>query len=107
MKIRQGYREAHRAALPPPNLLAEQQGGFGHTTKFTYSPDDELIETERPSGAVLKTEYDGAGAITAQIDGNEQATTYVRNVLEQPIEIIDPLKRKCLCCGQRAASGYL
>jgi RHS repeat-associated protein len=45
---------------------------------------------------VLKTEYDGAGEVVAQIDGNEGKTTYVRNVLEQPIETIDPLSRKTL-----------
>ncbi len=81
-------------AYDPNGNLESETDAKGHTTKFTYNPDDELTETERPSGAVLKTEYDGAGAITAQIDGNEQATTYVRNVLEQPIETIDPLKRK-------------
>jgi RHS repeat-associated protein len=78
----------------PNGNLESETDAKGHTTKFTYNPDDELIKTERPSGAVLKTEYDGAGVVTAQIDGNEQAMTYVRNVLEQPIETIDPLERK-------------
>jgi RHS repeat-associated protein len=81
-------------AYDPNGNLESETDAKGHTTKFTYNPDDELTETERPSGAVLRTEYDGAGQVVGQVDGNEQTSTYVRNVLEQPVETIDPLKRK-------------
>jgi YD repeat-containing protein len=32
--------------------------------------------------------------VTSQTDGNKQKTTYARDVLEQPVEVIDPLERK-------------
>ena len=32
--------------------------------------------------------------VTSQTDGNKSKITYVRNVLEQPIETVDPLERK-------------
>jgi RHS repeat-associated protein len=76
--------------------LESETDAKGNTTEFAYNLDDELIRTERPSGAILETEYDGAGQVIAQIDGNEHTTSYIRNVLEQPIEIIDPLGRKTI-----------
>jgi RHS repeat-associated protein len=78
----------------PNGNLKSETDAKGHATKYTYDPDNELIATEKPNGAVIEAEYDGAGEVTAQIDANEHTTTYVRNVLEEPIEIIDPLKRK-------------
>ncbi|MBS1860996.1 MAG: RHS repeat protein, partial [Actinobacteria bacterium] len=66
----------------------------GRKTKLTYDADNERTKVERPNGAVEETGYDGAGQITSEVDGDKQKTTYVRNVLEQPIEIIDPLERK-------------
>lgn len=66
----------------------------GRQTKFTYDADNERTKVERPNGAIEETGYDGAGMITSQTDGNKQKTTYVRNILEQPVEIIDPLERK-------------
>lgn len=62
--------------------------------KFTYNADNERTKLERPNGAVEETGYDGAGMVTSQTDGNKEKTIYVRNVLEQPIEVIDPLERK-------------
>lgn len=58
----------------------------GHRTKFTYDADNERTKVERPNGAVEETEYDGPGQVVGQIDGDKQKTTYVRNVLEQPVE---------------------
>jgi RHS repeat-associated protein len=66
----------------------------GRKTKFTYDADNELTKVERANKAVEETGYDGAGAITSQTDGNKQKTSYVRNILEQPVETIDPLERK-------------
>jgi RHS repeat-associated protein len=66
----------------------------GRKTKFSYDADNERTKVERPDGAVEEAGYDGAGQVTSQIDGNKQKTTYIRNVLEQPVEIIDPLERK-------------
>ena len=66
----------------------------GNETKFTYDADGERTKVERPSGAVKETRYDDAGQVTRQTNGNEGETTYVRNLLEQPVEIIDPLERE-------------
>lgn len=66
----------------------------GRKTKFTYDADNELTKVEHADKAVEETGYDGAGAVTSQTDGNNDKTTYVRNILEQPIETIDPLERK-------------
>jgi RHS repeat-associated protein len=66
----------------------------GRKTKFTYDADNERTKVERPNGAVEETGYDGAGQVTSQTDGNKHKTTYVRNILEQPVEVIDPLERK-------------
>jgi len=65
----------------------------GRKTKFTYDADNERTKVELPNGTVEETGYDGAGKVTSQVDGKKDKTTYVRNVLEQPIEIIDPLER--------------
>lgn len=66
----------------------------GRKTKFTYDAGNERTKAEQPNGAVEETGYDGAGQVTSQTDGNKQKTTYARNVLEQPVEVIDRLERK-------------
>lgn len=68
----------------------------GRKTKFTYDADNELTKVEHANKAVEETGYDGAGAVNSQTDGNKQKTTFVRNILEQPIETIDPLERKTI-----------
>jgi RHS repeat-associated protein len=65
----------------------------GHETRFSYDGDDEETEVEMPDGAVETTGYDGAGEVTSQINGDGDETKYVRNVLEEPVEDIDPLGR--------------
>jgi RHS repeat-associated protein len=68
----------------------------GRKTKFTYDPDNELTKVEHANKAVEETGYDGAGAVTSQTDGNKDKTTYVRNILGEPIETIDPLERRTI-----------
>jgi RHS repeat-associated protein len=65
----------------------------GNQTWFTYDPDGEQTEVERSTGAVEETGYDEAGQVTRQTNGGEGETTYVRNLLEEPVETIDPLGR--------------
>jgi RHS repeat-associated protein len=77
---------------PNGNLEVETNPN-GHSTTFSYDAVDELTKVERPDGDIEETGYDGAGEVTSQTDGNKGKTTYVRNVLEQPIETIDPLER--------------
>jgi RHS repeat-associated protein len=66
----------------------------GRKTEFTYDADNERTKVEIPNGDVEETGYDGAGQVVSQTDGDKQKTTIVRNVLEQPVEVIDPLERK-------------
>ena len=63
-------------------------------TNFSYDADNELTKIEQPNGDVLETGYDGAGPVTSQTDGNEHTTEYIRNVLGEPVEVIDPLSRR-------------
>jgi RHS repeat-associated protein len=65
----------------------------GHTTTYKYNEDNELEDVIEPNGAEQKSEYDGAGQVTAQIDGNGHATKYERNALEEVKEVIDPRSR--------------
>ena len=68
----------------------------GHKTTYTYDADNERTKVEEPNKTITETEYDGAGQVKKQIDGNKHATEYVHNVLEQVTEVIDPLGRKTL-----------
>lgn len=65
----------------------------GNETRFTYDPDGERTDVERPSGAMKETGYDEAGQVVSLTHGGEGETTYVRNLLEEPVETIDPLGR--------------
>ena len=66
----------------------------GNKTTYTYDADNERTKVEEPNKTITETEYDGAGQVKKQIDGNKHATEYVRNVLEEVTEVIDPLGRK-------------
>ena len=57
-----------------------------HKTTYTYDADNERTKVEEPNKTVTETEYDGAGQVKKQIDGNKHTTKYVRNVLEQVTE---------------------
>ena len=41
-----------------------------------------------------ETEYDSEGKVTSQTDGNKHTTKYVRNLLEEVTEVVDPLGHK-------------
>jgi RHS repeat-associated protein len=74
--------------------LEAQTDPEGHTTTYTYDADNERTKTKEANGTVTETGYDGASQVTSQIDGNKHTTTYKRNVLEQVVEVVDPLARK-------------
>jgi len=94
IKVTDPLGASTKFAYDPDGNIESITDPNGHKTKFTYDADNERTKVERPNGAIEETGYDGAGQITGQIDGDKQKTTYVRNVLEQPVEIIDPLERK-------------
>jgi RHS repeat-associated protein len=56
---------------------------------WTTSP----LGVKEPNGAMTETGYDAMGQVVSQTDGNKHTTTYVRNPLEEQIEVIDPLGR--------------
>jgi RHS repeat-associated protein len=70
--------------------------GNGHTTTFGYDADNERTSVKEPNGDTSETEYDGAGQVIAQINGDKHKTKYIRNLLEEITEEIDPLSRKTL-----------
>jgi RHS repeat-associated protein len=86
-------KETRYSYDPNSNLTAEVDAN-SHETKISYDADNHPIKVTKPDGAVSETGYDGAGAVTSQTDGNLHTTKYVRNVLEQVTEVVDPLVRK-------------
>ena len=61
--------------------------GNSHTTTYTYNGDNQPIKVEAANKTITETEYDGAGQVVTQIDGNKHKTKYTRNVLEEVTEI--------------------
>ena len=84
---------------------------LGHTTKYTYDGDGNVETRDRPKRphndlhlqrrqpadegrrtqrTVTETEYDGAGQVISQTDGNKHTTKYTRNILEEVTEVTTP-----------------
>jgi RHS repeat-associated protein len=78
----------------------------GNSNKTTYSYDDDLpIKVKEANGDGTETEYDFAGNAIARIDGNKHTWKYVRNILEQVTEAVDPVGHKTL--AEYDAAGNL
>lgn len=66
----------------------------GHATSYSYDPDNELTAVTRPDGTTLRSSYDAAGNLTSQADGAGRTTSYGYNPLEQLTSATDPLSRE-------------
>lgn len=74
--------------------LVEKVDPEGHIWLYGYDADNERLSVFEPGETGKETGYDGAGQVSFQTDGNRHTTKYVRNMLEEVTEVVDPLGRK-------------
>ena len=78
----------------------EQTDALGNSTKYAYEPVfNNVVSVTDPLGNTLKMSYDANGNLIKSVDGNGNATTFMRNSAGEVTSFTDPL-------GSTANSSY-
>ncbi len=91
--------EVHYDYEGPFNLLSRREDALGRETLFTYAPNGNLIEVERPESAITTFEYENPALpdrVTQTIDPLGHARQVAYTPQGNTLSLTDPLLRTTL-----------